>query len=243
MKQKFTGGILVTLAVTLLFTACRKRDALDAENYVAFETAAQGVPASENAITVRLKLSRSNDRDIPVIINLNELGVSYGTDYTTSPAADAGKLTVTVPSGNNQASFIVTKNNGVLFDGDENISFELYSSGTPVFIGATRQFRLNFGEIVAPNAALTINGGGVLYPNKVFIDLSASRQTAVNRNNWDLGFYTGADDFRVILNSSSSMMAKQINKNDLNTVTAADSMKLGGPNWRSMRGVHPHVIR
>lgn len=224
MKQNLTGVLLVSVAVSLLFTACRKREALEADNFVAFETAAQGIPASESAITVRLELSRNTDQDVPVVINLNEQGVIYGTDYTTSPAADAGKLTVTIPSGNNQASFIVTKNSGVLFDGDENISFDLYSSGATVYIGATRRFRLNFGEIVAANAALTINGGGVLYPNKVFIDLSASRQTAVNRSNWDLGFYTGGDDYRVILNSSSAMMAKQISKNDLNTVTAADTI-------------------
>ncbi|MBK6936399.1 MAG: HmuY family protein [Chitinophagaceae bacterium] len=85
---------------------------------------------------------------------------------------------------------------------------------------------LNFHELIATSETAIINGGGVLYPNKAFIDLSASRVTAVNRTSWDLGFYTGSDDFRVILNSSSAMMAKQINKNDLNAVTAADTVGL-----------------
>lgn len=71
--------------------------------------------AAENSITVRLELSRNTDRDIAVTINLNEHGVAYATDYTTTPAATAGKLTVTIPSGNNEASFTVTKVNGVLF--------------------------------------------------------------------------------------------------------------------------------
>ncbi|HRE39635.1 MAG TPA: HmuY family protein, partial [Chitinophagaceae bacterium] len=224
MKQKLTIALLGIAAVTLFITGCRKRDAIEADNFVAFETAAQGMTAAENSITVRLELSRNTDRDIAVTINLNEMGVAYATDYTTTPAATAGKLTVTIPSGNNEASFTVTKVNGVLFDGDEKINFDLYSSAAPVFIGATKQFTLSFGEIVANNPSLTINGGGVLFSNKVFIDLSANRQTVVNRSIWDLGFYTGADDFRVILNSSSAMMAKQINKNDLNTVTAADTV-------------------
>ncbi len=224
MKQKLTKALFSIAAATLFITGCRKRDAVEADNFVVFESTAQGMTAAENSINVRLKLSRNTDRDIAVTINLNELGVAYTTDYTTTPAATAGKLTLTIPSGNNEASFTVTKVNGVLFDGDEKINFDLYSSAAPVFIGATKQFTLSFGEIVANNPSLTINGGGVLFPNKVFIDLSANRQTAVNRSTWDLGFYTGADDFHVILNSSSAMMAKQINKNDLNTVTAADTV-------------------
>ena len=224
MKQKFISISVAFLSLLLLVAGCRKRDADLADNLVVFETSAQGITASENSITVKLKLVRGTDRDIPVTINLVEEGVVYGTDYTTTPAAAAGKLTVTIPSGNNETSFTLTKNSGVLFDGDEKIVFDLFSSGTPVFIGVARQFTLSFAELVAANSTLTINGGGVLYSNKVFIDLSANRQTAVNRNTWDLGFYTGADDYRVILNSSSAMMAKQINKNDLTQVTAADTV-------------------
>jgi hypothetical protein len=69
-----------------------------------------------------------------------------------------------------------------------------------------------------------VNGGGATYPDKVFIDLSANRQTGVLRTSWDLGFYNGADDYRVTLNSSLNMMVKQISKNDLTTVTATDTI-------------------
>lgn len=224
MKQKSISVFGIILSLLVLVTGCRKRDAELADNLVVFETATQGINAAETAITVRLKLSRSTDRDIPVVVTLAEQGVVYGTDYTTNPVVAAGKLTLTIPSGNNETSFTVTKSSGVLFDGDERIVFDLYSSGAPVFIGATKQFTLSFAELVATSSSLTVNGGGVLYPNKVFIDLSANRQTPINRNNWDLGFYTGADDFRVILNSSSAMMAKQINKNDLTQVTNADTI-------------------
>jgi hypothetical protein len=46
----------------------------------------------------------------------------------------------------------------------------------------------------------------------------------VLRTAWDLGFYAGVDDHRVILNSSAAMMAKQIDKTDLNLVTALDTV-------------------
>jgi hypothetical protein len=113
---------------------------------------------------------------------------------------------------------------GVLFDGDEKLVLDMYSSGAPIFIGATKKLELTFKELVASSANLVVNGGGATYPNKVFVDLSANRQTPVLRTTWDLGFYTSSDDYRVTINSSSAMMAKQIAKNDLAAVTAADTV-------------------
>ena len=222
--NKFLRPGFALLLTILLFTACRKRDALMPDNHVVFETAAQGMAATENSITIKVKLERAVAGDVPVIISLTDQGVSYGVDYTTVPVSLGGKITVLIPSGNNEASFTVNKIPGVLFDGDEKIVFDIYSSGPPVVIGVTRQLTLGFAELVASSATAVINGGGATYPNKVFIDLSANRQTPVLRTNWDLGFYSGSDDYRVILNSSSAMMAKQINKNDLNTVSASDTI-------------------
>ncbi len=68
--------------------------------------------------------------------------------------------------------------------------------------------------------------GGTNQPNQVFIDLSGEGQTSVARNTWDLGFYAGAD-FRVVLNNSASTLARSIDKNDLNAVTAADTLGFG----------------
>ncbi|HTJ50748.1 MAG TPA: HmuY family protein, partial [Cyclobacteriaceae bacterium] len=72
-------------------------------------------------------------------------------------------------------------------------------------------------------ATMTIAGGGATYPNQVFIDLSANRQVSVLRTSWDLGFYMG-DDFKVVVNSTTAMMARAIDKNDLTTVTADDTV-------------------
>lgn len=221
MKQR----LLAALLIGILFTAaCRKRDAGVAENLVNFETTEQGILASEPGLSIKIKAKRPVDRDIVVTLDLTEQGLIYGTDYTTTPATVAGKLSLTIPSGNNEASFTLNKNAGALYDGDEKIVFDIYSSASPVVIGNTKQLTVTFAELIATSSNLTINGGGALYPNKTFIDLSANRETPVNRNKWDLGFYTGADDFRVILNSSAAMMAKQIGKNDLTQVTATDTL-------------------
>lgn len=224
MKQKLIFLVLPLVLLLLVVTGCRKRTAELADNYVVFESAAQGITAAESAITVRLELSRAAETDLPVTISLAELDLAYGVDYTTTPAAVSGSVTVTVPAGANEAGFEVNKVSGVLFDGDEKLTFDINQPSERVSVGVTRRFTLTFAELIAARPALTINGGGVQYSNKVFIDLSANRQTIVNRNNWDLGFYTGADQSRVILNSSTAMMARQLSKNDLNLVTAADTL-------------------
>ncbi|MFT6871199.1 MAG: hypothetical protein ACJAVN_000196 [Roseivirga sp.] len=76
------------------------------------------------------------------------------------------------------------------------------------------------GAIIDPEV------GGSNQPNQVFIDLSGDSQTSVPRNAWDLGFYTGTD-FRVVLNNSASTLARSIDKDDLNAVTAEDTIGFG----------------
>jgi len=76
------------------------------------------------------------------------------------------------------------------------------------------------GSIITPTV------GGSDQPNQVFIDLSTETETAVGRGTWDLGFFTGSD-FRVILNNTASTLARSISKNDLNAITAADTVGFG----------------
>ncbi|MDN3585343.1 HmuY family protein [Pedobacter aquatilis] len=83
--------------------------------------------------------------------------------------------------------------------------------------------------IVAPpsdGSTLTLNGlisteAGSSAGNSVYVDFSTDKQTSVDRDSWDLGFYSGSD-FKVILNSTNGASALLINKTDLNTVTATD---------------------
>lgn len=224
-RMNLTRWSLLLVASTLFFAACRKKDGTlqEQDNLVNFEATAQGISASEASIQIKLKLSRAVTQDVPVVLNMTPSGIDYTADYTTTPAAVSGVINTLIPSGSDQAVVTIAKAPDALFDGDEQLTLEIYSSGSPVIIGATRQIVISFSELVATNASATMNGGGALYPNKVFVDLSANRQTVVNRNTWDLGFYAGTD-FRVILNSSSAMMAKQIDKNDLTQVTAADTV-------------------
>ena len=224
MKQFWKKGSVLSLSVLLILSACRKKDAPLPDNLVEFESNEQGISESSSSMVIKVKLSRATDKDIPMTVSIVPTGVAYTTDFTTVPAATAGAIPLTILSGNAETSLTINKTNGVLFDGDEKVVFRIESSGSPVIIGTAKEFTLKFAELVASNSSMVMDGGGATFGNKVFIDLSANKQIAVQRSKWDLGFYTHPDSFRVILNSSSAMMAKQINKNDLNAVTAADTV-------------------
>lgn len=223
MKPTLTKALFFLSCLVLLATSCRKKDAPLPDNLAQFEAAEQGLVESSDDVTIKIKLTRATDKDIPVTVTLINTGVEYTKDYTTTPAATSGTLPLTILSGSNETSFIIKKTAGALFDGDEKIDFTIASTGSPVIIGTTKLFTLKFDELVADSSSVVGDGGGATYGNKVFFDLSANTQTPVLRTKWDLGFFAGADDFSVILNSSVGMMAKQIDKTDLNAVTAADT--------------------
>lgn len=81
---------------------------------------------------------------------------------------------------------------------------------------------------VSDGSKLTLEGGegGPSAVNSVFVDFSEDKQTSVARNLWDLGFYGGADDFRVIINHSTGAAVAALDKTDLNQVSAADTIDL-----------------
>ncbi len=228
MNIRMISRFFLLFAVAgLTMVGCREKDAPLPDNLLTFEASSLGLGPAEEQATITLKLSRATDRDITVTLKVTNLLSNYTSDYTTVPATNgAGELVLTIPSGNNQANFIIKKTDGALFDGDEKVQFEIYSSSSPVIIGVGRFLEVAFAELMAETSSLVMNGGGATFPNKVFIDLSANRQTIANRTSWDLGFYSGSDDFRAVLNSSVNMMVKQTAKTNMADVTAADTIGL-----------------
>ena len=74
---------------------------------------------------------------------------------------------------------------------------------------------------VSDGAILDINVGGPTQPNQVFVDLSSEDQTIVNKANWDIGFYSG-NDFVVIINAASEVMARSTQQTDISQVEESD---------------------
>src|SRR5690606_8490665 len=82
-------------------------------------------------------------------------------------------------------------------------------------------------ESAALGGSSTPNVGGANQPNQVYIDLSTQKETAVRRDSWDLGFYSGSE-FRVGINGSIYMAVAELNFTDINAVTEADVADLMG---------------
>lgn len=215
--------LLLALCLLLPLYSCNEEEPPLPDNAVAFESAQLGMGNDENSLTVKISAGRVVDKDVPVTVSLATDGVTYGSDFTTIPAAAGNAIALTIPQGAREVSFQVEAMKGVLFDGDEKVTFTIVDAGDPIKVGSQAALVLSFSEILAAGATMVVDGGGADYDNKVFIDLSASRQTAVARDQWDLGFYMD-DDFRVIINSSLSMLVRPLDKTDLNEVTASDTI-------------------
>lgn len=224
MNYKSINFFALLLAVAWVFSSCEDELKLP-DNKLQFESPVAGIAAEEESLTVKISLSRPASTDITASLVINPGTLAYGIDFITTPAALGNTITVTIPKGETQATVTLAKVEGVGFTGDETIVLEVTAvDGSPV-IGENSKITITFSEITVPEGTMIIQGGGVTYPNRVFIDLSANRQTAVARTAWDLGFSSG-DDFRVVLNSASGMLAYALDKNDLTTVTDADTAVL-----------------
>jgi hypothetical protein len=215
---------MLAFVALFIFSACDKEDPALPDNLVQFEATELGFTSAENEVTITIPLSRAADAAGNVSINLVGDGVSYGTDFTTTPAASSNTLTVPVAAAATQLTFKLTKVAGALFDGNEKIVFAISAAPAGLVLGEKATLTVNFSEIISSGATVDVNGGGATFPNRVFIDLSANRQTAIKRDEWDFGFYQKDGEFKVILNGSLAMMAKATDKTDINAVVPADSV-------------------
>lgn len=215
---------LLLIAFFASFNACNDDEPPLPDNTASFESAAQGFEGEEAEI--KIVLSRAVDVATPISISLTPALLVYGTEFTTAPAAANNTIALTVPAGQSSASIKVARKAGVLLDGDESVAFKITSVGAPAMIGANTELKLSFKAIVSDGTSIQLNGIagtelGSSAANSVFLDLSSNIQTPVLRDSWDLGFYNDAD-FRVVINATNGASVLEINKTDINAVSAKD---------------------
>ncbi|GAA4443864.1 hypothetical protein GCM10023091_33150 [Ravibacter arvi] len=227
MKNKITGALL-TLIFLFAANACKDDEPPLPDNLIQFEASQQGVPETEQEVTVKVKLSRATEAATTVVVDLKPTGITYGKEFTTVPEAANNSVSLPLPAGSTEGSLKIVKAQGVLLGGTETLELTLKSATAPVLAGKMNQLSLKFAQIISTGSQMTINGlagsePGSSAANSVYVDFSNNSQTAVLRSSWDLGFYCGSE-FRVILNNTTSASAKMLNKTDLKAVTAADTI-------------------
>ncbi|SFC68471.1 HmuY protein [Algibacter lectus] len=77
-------------------------------------------------------------------------------------------------------------------------------------------------KIVIEGAAVSPEVGGPNEQNQVYIDLSSNTATAIQRDSWDLGFYSGSE-FRVVINGSIYMAVAELNETDIDAVSSTST--------------------
>ena len=74
-------------------------------------------------------------------------------------------------------------------------------------------------SVVIEGAAVAPTVGGPNQQNQVYVDLSTNTATSVQRDTWDLGFYSGSD-FKVVINGSLYMAAAQLTTTNIDTINS-----------------------
>lgn len=225
-------SLLALFIFSISINACKQDDPQLPDNLVQFDTAEQGFDSDKTEVEIKLTLTRSAETATAITIDLAPNGIAYGTQFTTTPAATNNSLTVTIPAGSSTGSFKVTKGANLFLSGKESINFTIKTAASPVLVGTKTTTALKFSSIVSAGSSLKLNGGegGSSAINSVFVDFSNNAQTAIARNSWDFGFYSG-DAFRVIINNTAGASVWPVNKTDLAQVTSkdvvADSLAVG----------------
>ena len=162
-------------------------------------------------------------QDVSVKITYTSKKYVYSKNFTTTPASDNGVVLLTIPAGQKSAYFDIKIDTTYLRDGDEEIRCKLDSAGTSMSLGATRECVFLALGFVEKYIDMNRGDNG---KNRVFINFDKLTATAIDRTSWDLSFYSGQDDYRVLLNAATGMLAFRLDKNDLTNVSAADTVGL-----------------
>lgn len=195
---------------------------------VDFTSSELGLGDGEESVEATVSLSRPHTTNLDVTIQVETEGVTYNEHFLTTPAVQDNQIILTVPAGTTSASFKISKNNDVFFEGTENIKFTIQSLSVKegLTIGEKKELKLTFKAIVSQGENMTLQGrvegrDDAAYANQVYIDLSKNRQVSIDRKNWALAFYCG-EEFRVFLNPAMRMAAAATSKTDINAVTSKD---------------------
>lgn len=232
MKAKFLYHFSILLFSGLLLFSCNGDDDLWGANefVAAFKNPSESMPENTSEIEIQLVFSELPTNDGWVDIEFQTTGLNYGEtgDFTTAPAANDGIIRLPIQK-NSEFSFLkLNRLTEVLPEDDKSVEFSIVNIEMP---GKTTQIQGNktvlvsFSETAALGGTISPEVGGPNEPNQVYLELRSKTETAVRRDTWDLGFYSG-DDFRVRLNGSVFMFAGKLSSTNIDEISSAEVQEL-----------------
>ncbi|MBB4803591.1 hypothetical protein HNP37_003666 [Flavobacterium nitrogenifigens] len=217
MKKNF---ILILSFVLLAIGACSSDDEVAQANAVAFASTSLNLSAESTPIEIKFASPTASAGSLTLTVT--ETAVANGTDFSTTPAVAANTVVVPFDKNVSSVSFTFKKLKEAIEGEVKNVVFTISSVTINSTISENKSIQVNFNETASLGNALAAEVGGSTQPNQVFVDLSSGKLTNVLRTSWDLGFYSGTD-FRVALNSSVKMSAKQTTSTNIDEVQVEDA--------------------
>ena len=216
---------------------------------VNFTNTESSISSTTSEVEIGVTFSRPAEVSGILVLEIGSSGLTYGSEndfyiISESDASEAFNLPFEV--GDESLTFTVASGSALNIQQDQTVTIGVQApEGGEFVIGDQDEVVITFSEnFVAFSGTLELDAGGEAFSKVAFADLSKLTTSSVDVYSWDLGFYTG-EGYHVKLNSSSYVMAPQIDKNDLNAVTATDTAGFGAamtvPNYDPSSGASTWV--
>ncbi|MDN5213142.1 HmuY family protein [Fulvivirgaceae bacterium BMA12] len=226
MNTLKTTLIFTLCTFQVLFSACSDDDDPLTPFSVNFSSAEVGISSDSPEAQLTVSFSRPSTMDGTIKLRLNSGDLVYGEseDFYASVAPQDDVISLAFKSGDQNVNFTVNNGSAANRTADATLVISIENDPDNLFIpGTTNQVSITFAEnFISPGASLEMSAGDENFTQRAYVDLSKATSTSVPVDNFDLGFQTGSG-FYVTLNSSANLMARPLDKNDLNDVSAADT--------------------
>lgn len=211
--------LLFGIALLSLSSCSDDNDLVGDPFVVAFESLSKNLADMETQEPVVVVYSEIATDNGSFSVNINALNAVYGVDFVTVPAAVDNVITTPITSGQEQSIITFERLSNTL-DETTEIEFTITSidyNGSNVQGNTT--FLINSSASLGGSIEPSL--GGPNEGNQVYVDLSSQATTEVERDSWDLGFYSG-DEFRVAINGSIYMATTALSETNIDVVSASD---------------------
>lgn len=220
---------LAAIFLVLLMLGCSNDDYPGQEDFVvAFEKTSDNYSGTEASKTIEIVFSTPAPADGSVDLVFNSETLLYGEneDFSTDPNLLEGVIAVPFTKGSTTTSFSIFKHTDVLPGEEKNIRFSIAEVDLPQtesYAQGNTDLLVSFSESASLGGSMSPEVGGPNEPNQVYVHLASQTQTAIRRDTWDLGFYSG-ESFYVKLNSSLYMFAGSLETTDMKAVNSSSSL-------------------
>jgi hypothetical protein len=216
-------SLLIVISLLVFLSSCDNEEHIGIKFGAAFDSLLINLDATETEKTIPIVFNIPAEEDGELTISFTTENTIYNTDFSTVPEINTDNKII-VPFSKNDvfASIHFSKLQEAIQGQNKTVRFIIdINTHSDSQISGNSRTMVSYNEIASLGTTLNPSIGGPNQNNSVFIDLSAEFETAILRDTWDLGFYSG-NEFRVVLNSTISMAAAELNATDIDAVTEND---------------------